>query len=97
MQQDRQLTLVVPHYSRSTALQRAVIGLLLEKYPHSISADEAAFSIMRRIPGQHVTRAQAELVLEELCRAYLIAPERNGRYRLTRAGRDWTLTHLDKP
>ena len=96
-QSERELALVVPHDFSPTALQRAVIVLLLERYPHSISADEAAFSMMGRIPGQHVTRAQAELVLEELCRAYLIAPERNGRYRLTRAGRDWTLTHLDKP
>ncbi|TLZ51999.1 MAG: hypothetical protein E6K22_10405 [Gammaproteobacteria bacterium] len=94
---ERELALVVPHDFSPTVLQRAVIVLMLENYPHSISADDAALSIMGRIPGQHVTRAQAELVLEELCRVYLIAPERNGGYRLTGAGRDWTLANLDKP
>ena len=87
----------MPHDFSPTVLQRAVIVLMLENYPHSISAEDAALSIMGRIPGQHVTRAQAELVLEELCRVYLIAPERNGGYRLTGAGRDWTLANLDKP
>jgi hypothetical protein len=94
---EEELALVVPHDFSPTVLQRAVIVLMLEKYPHSITPDDAALSITGRIPGQHVTRAQAELVLEELCQAYLIAPERNGRYRLTRAGRDWTLANLDKP
>ena len=94
---EKELALVVPHDFRPSALQRAVIVLMLEKYPHSISPDDAVLSITGRILGQHVTRTQAELVLEELCQAYLIAPERNGRYRLTRAGRDWTRANLDKP
>jgi len=89
------LALVVPHDFSPTVLQRTVIVLILEKYPYNISLDDAALSMSGRIPGQHVTRAQAEQVLEELCSASLIAPVRAGQYRMTRAGRDWALAHLD--
>jgi hypothetical protein len=90
-----ELALVVPYDFSPSVLQRAVIVLMLEKYPYSIRLDEAAFSMSGRIPGQHMSRAQAEQVLEELCHASLIAPLRNGQYRMTRAGRDWVLAHLD--
>src|SRR5437667_3359877 len=63
---ERELALVVPHDFSPTVLQRAVIVLMLDNYPHSRNPDDAARSSIIRIPGQHVTSAQAERVLELL-------------------------------